>query len=151
MKGVIALIVVACALAAAVPASAGTPTKASWAAAANSTCRVAYARIRKLPKATTPALFLADARATLRIATPMDSRVAAIPRPAGERAQIAALVANSRAQEPLFQKLIQALARGDGVTAQGIVKKLGPIGDRYNRLALALGATVCAENPQPSG
>jgi hypothetical protein len=132
-------------------AAAVTPTRSTWAAAANAVCRVAYAKIRKLPKDTTPALVLADGRATARIGKRMDAQVAAIPRPAGAQVAIAALVANSHAEERLFAQLLQALASGNVPAAQAAAKKLGPLGTKYNRAARALGASVCAENPQPSG
>src|SRR5262249_55760793 len=90
-------ILLAALLLAAGQASAASPTRASWAAAANRRCAVAYAAIRRLPAITT-ATFVPDLRATLRIGRTLNNQLAAIPAPASERASVRRLIAISRGE-----------------------------------------------------
>ena len=48
-------------------------------------------------------------------------------------------------------KLVPALRTRDAATYAAVGAKLHAAGDRYNAIARTLGATVCAENPTPSG
>jgi hypothetical protein len=129
-----------------------TPTKANWATAANASCRVANAQVRKLPRITTAKLLLADIRATGRISVQLTAKLAAIPRPSSERVMIASLLTNYRtATRLIVEQLVPALERGDQALASRLVDKLDKLDPQGNRLALALGARVCAQNPEPSG
>jgi hypothetical protein len=139
------------ALAAAGSATAATPTKTSWATSANTACRTANAQIRRLPKVTSNQVFVADLRATVRIGASMNAKLAAIPRPASERKAIGSLLAITVAQQRLFAEMIPAVQQGDQATMSRLATKGDKLNTQYNRLALALGAHVCAENPQPSG
>lgn len=133
-------------------AATTTPTKASWATAANASCRVANAEVRKLPKITTAQVLLADLRATGRISVQLTAKLAAIPRPSSERVMIASLLTNYRtATRLIVEQLVPALERGDQALASRLVDKLDKLDPQGNRLALALGARVCAQNPEPSG
>jgi hypothetical protein len=145
------LIAFIAALAAAGSATAATPTKASWATAADATCRTVNAQIRRLPKITSNQVFVADLRATVRIGAAMNAKLAAIPRPASERKAIGSLLAITVAQQRLFDEMIPAVQRGDQATMSRLAAKGDKLNTQYNRLALTLGARVCAENPQPSG
>jgi len=139
------------ALAAVTSATAVTPTKTSWATSANTACRTANAQIRKLPKVTSNQIFVADLRATVGIGPPMNAKLAAIPRPASERKAIASLLAITRTQQHLLAAMVPAAQRGDQATMSRLVTNGDKLNTHYNQLALALGAHVCAENPQPSG
>jgi len=129
-----------------------TPTKASWATAANASCHVANAEVRRLPRITTAQVLLADVRATGRISVKLTAKLAAIPRPSSERVMIASLLTNYRtATRLILEQLVPALERGDQALASRLVDKLDELDPQANRLALALGARVCAQNPEPSG
>ena len=133
-------------------ASAGTPTTATWAAAANAVCASGNAGIRALPKPTTPALLVGDIRKTLTLAQHLTSRLAQIPRPPAESRAIGTLLSVSRTQNSIVaQRLLPALVRGDQAAATSAGNALGPLDTRFNRLARSLGARVCAENPAPAG
>jgi hypothetical protein len=133
-------------------AATTTPTKASWATAANASCRVLNAEVRKLPKVTTAKVLLADVRATGRISVQLTAKLAAIPRPSSERVMITSLLTSYRtATRLIVEQLVPALERGDQALASRLVDKLDKLDPQGNRLALALGARVCAQNPEPSG
>jgi hypothetical protein len=133
-------------------AATTTPTKASWATAANASCRVLNAEVRKLPKVTTAKVLLADVRATGRISVQLTAKLAAIPRPSSERVMITSLLTSYRtATRLIVEQLVPALERGDQAVASRLVDKLDKLDPQGNRLALALGASVCAQNPEPSG
>jgi hypothetical protein len=51
----------------------------------------------------------------------------------------------------IVEQLVPALERGDQAVASRLVDKLDKLDPQGNRLALALGASVCAQNPEPSG
>jgi hypothetical protein len=55
------------------------------------------------------------------------------------------------AQQRLFAEMIPAAQQGDQATMSRLATSGDKLNTQYNRLALALGAHVCAENPQPSG
>jgi hypothetical protein len=147
-----AIVSILIAMLAAPGAGAATPTKASWATAADATCRSANAAIRRLPKITSTTVLLTDLRATGRIAASLDAKLTAIPRPSVERRPIASLLATSRTETRLIlEQLVPALERGDQSAASRLVNTSDKLGTQFNRLARALGARVCAENPEPSG
>ena len=140
------------ALLAATVAVAGSPTRASWAAAANRYCTVANTQIRALPKVTTRAQLIGDSRAILVIAKRETRQLARILRPPRERSLIGKLIANSRKQNTIFQKqLLPALISGDSSRVQYLLSELKPLGIRYNKIARRLGARICAQTPSPSG
>lgn len=151
-KAIAACAALGVALLVATEATAGSPTRASWAAAANRYCSVGNAQIRALPKMTTGARLIHDIRATLVIARRETRQLARIPRPPRERSLIGKLIANSRKQNTIFQKqLLPALLRGDSSRVQYLLSELKPLGTRYNKIARRLGARICAQNPSPSG
>ena len=133
-------------------ANAAAPTRASWAAAANKRCAVAYAAIRRLPKLTT-ATIVPDLRATLRIGKALTTQLAAIPAPANERATVRRLIAISRGEIVLLQQYLAAIDAGDQAAVKRLAAKIANdrSGDRFNAFARSLGARVCAENPEPQG
>ena len=140
------------ALLVATEATAGSPTRASWAAAANRYCTVGNAQIRALPKVTTGARLIGDSRAILVVAKRETRQLARIPRPPRERSLIGKLIANSRKQDTIVQKqLLPALIRGDSSRVQYLLSELKPLGTRYNKIARRLGARICAKNPSPAG
>jgi hypothetical protein len=139
------------ALVAAASATAATPTKKSWAAAANAACRTVNAKVRKLPTVTSSQVWVSDTQAILRMASSLDAKLAAIPRPSIERTAIASLLATARTQERLLRGAIPAMERGDQAALSTVATENERLSNRYNTLSLALGASVCAENPVPSG
>ena len=140
------------ALLVATEATAGSPTRASWAAAANRYCTVANTQIRALPKVTTRAQLIGDSRAILVIARRETRQLVRILRPPRERSLIGKLIANSRKQNTIVQKqLLPALSRGDSSRVQYLLSELKPLGTRYNKIARRLGARICAQTPSPSG
>jgi hypothetical protein len=133
-------------------AGAGSPTRASWAAAANRYCSVASAQVIALPKPTTLPRLIADFRGTLVIAKRETRQLARIARPPRERSLIGKLLANSRKQDSISQKLLQALIEGDLSRARFLGTEIDPLNTRYDKIARKLGARICAEiNPFPSG
>jgi hypothetical protein len=129
-----------------------TPTRASWAAAANRVCTASYAQIRALPKPRTHALYVSDVRKDLQIAQQVDARLAAIPRPAAERPKIAKLLTLSHQQEAVIEHaFLPALLQGDFLALERASARLKPLGNLSNKLARALGARVCAQDPSPQG
>ena len=94
---------------------------------------------------------MSDTQAMLRMASSLDATLAAIPRPSNEGKAIASLLATERAQERLLREAIPAMARGDQAAVSILAPESERLSNRYNRIALALGASVCAENPVPSG
>ena len=88
----------------------------------------------------------------MRLSVDEHLRLAAIARPAGDRASIARLLAILRTQNRIFSsQLIPALQRNDTVTATRLFRKNDQLGTEFNAIARRLGARVCAENPPPSG
>lgn len=141
-------------LAATASASAATPTKKSWATAANEACRIANAEIRRLPRITSHTslgLLIADLRASERGFASREAKLAAIPRPSSERTAIASLLRTGQTALRLGEQLIPAAERGDQAAFSRLQTMLDKLNTQYNRLAIALGARVCAENPEPSG
>ena len=132
-------------------AGASTPTRASWAAAANKICGKANAFVRSLPTPTTQKVFIADARATIRISPGVDRALAAIPRPANERSKIQALIAASQLETSLLPQFLRAMTRNDQGSMRRLGGRLDRLDSRFNALARQLGARVCAENPEPQG
>jgi hypothetical protein len=133
-------------------ANAGSPTRASWAAAANRDCAAANANVRALPKPTTRRRLIDDVRSTLIISKRVTRQLSLIPSPSRERSAIGKLLANSRRQNSIVQnQLLPALINGSQSRAQNAVAVLDPLGRSFNRMARALGARICAENPEPQG
>lgn len=148
----IACAVTLAALLAATQAAAGSPTRASWAAAANRDCAAVNAKVRAMPKPKTLRLLIADTRSTLALSKRVTRKLSLIPRPLPERALIAKLLANSRVQNRIFQdQLLPALTAGDAAGVQQAANELKPLGPAFNRMARSLGARICAENPAPQG
>jgi len=140
------------ALLVATQASAGAPTRGGWALAANQDCAAANSRIRALPLPATRKLLVRDTRSTLAISKQVTRQLSLIPRPKRERPAILKLLANSRTQNGIVQKrLLPALVRKNQRLVQRAAVQLKPLGTRFNRMARALGARVCAENPAPHG
>jgi hypothetical protein len=144
------LIGLVAALAAAASGAAATPTKGSWATAANSICRTGNAAVRKLPKITAQT-YLADLSATIRIAAWEDGKLAVIPRPPSEVKMITSFLATSQKAEGVLEQVGSAVVRGDKASLKPLLAEGAKLGAQYNRQALALGARVCAQNPTPSG
>jgi hypothetical protein len=133
-------------------AIAGTPTRASWAAAANHVCASMNAKVRALPKPITPARYLVDIRGTLRIAKQGTRELAQIPAPKSEASTIGKLLAVSRSQNRLVQRqFLPALLAGDVQRAKRIAKQGSRLNTQLNRMARSLAARVCAKNPAPQG
>jgi hypothetical protein len=144
------LIGLVAALAAAASGAAATPTKESWATAANNVCRTGDAAVRKLPKLTAQT-YLADLSATLRIAEWADRKLAVIPRPPSELRMITSFLATSKKVERVQAQVGSALVRGDKAALKPLLAEAGRLDTQYNHQALALGARVCAQSPTPSG
>ncbi len=144
------LIGVVAALSAASSGAATTPTKGSWATAANGICRAGNAAIRKLPRITAQT-YLADLSATIRIAAWEDGKLAVIPRPPSELKMITSFLATSQKAEGVLERVGSAVVRGDKAALKPLLADGAKLGAQYNRQALALGARVCAQNPTPSG
>lgn len=156
MKGTIASALAGAATLAALlvvsQASAGSPTRASWAAAANQKCAAANARIRALPKATTLPVLIRDTRSTLGVSKQLTNQLSLIPVPRRERMSVHTLLTNSRAQNSIVEeRLLPALRTGAQSRVHQVTAELKPLGTRFNKLARSLGAVVCAENPAPHG
>jgi hypothetical protein len=132
-------------------ATAATPTKRSWATAANGICHTANAEVRKLPTITSTQVWVSDSRTILRLTASFDAKIAAIPQPPSERNLIASLLATERTGERLLREEIAALQRGDRVTLTLLGPEANNATKTYNSQARQLGAWVCAENPVPSG
>jgi uncharacterized coiled-coil protein SlyX len=133
-------------------ASAGSPTRASWALAANRDCAAANTRIRALPLPQTSKLLIRDTRSTLAISKQVTRQLSLIPRPRRERAAILKLLTNSRTQNRIVhEQLLPALVGKNQQRIQRTAAELKPLGTRFNKLARSLGARVCAENPAPHG
>ena len=128
------------------------PAQAGWARAANAVCAAVNADVRKLPAPTSGAALVADLRAIVRLSVDERAKLAAIARPAGDRASITRLLTILRTQNTIFSsQLIPALRRNDTVAATRLFRKNDRLGTEFNAIARRLGAQVCAENPQPSG
>jgi hypothetical protein len=132
-------------------ARADAATRASWAQAANAACDTQNAKIRGLPAPVSRTTIIADMQATIRIAKRANVDLAAIPRPASEQRPIKTLLAISGTGVQVFQQLLTAVVQSDVVAIDRLQKKNDSLGKQYNSIARRLGATVCAENPQPSG
>jgi hypothetical protein len=139
-------------LVAAPQAGAGSPTKASWAAAANKACGASYAKVDALPRPTTRALLIADLHATLQISKRLMHQLSQIPAPAAERGTIGQLLTLENSGDGIVdQKLLPALLNGDQAAAARFAAQSNRIGARFNTIARTLGARICAENPVPQG
>jgi hypothetical protein len=135
-----------------VPAAEGSsPTKASWAKAADAICARADAKVRHLPKITTNAIFVSDFKAIVRLDTSLDGSLAAVPAPPAESLTIASLLANDRSQRRLIAEGLVALARGKSSRSSALFKQAEGLGTAYDRIARSLGASVCAISPTPDG
>ena len=149
--GVYAVALIA-ALAAPIGAMAASPTKASWANAANTICARANAQVERLPSPTSSRILVSDLRAVGTIATRASASLAAIPEPASELRQIEAFLAIGRRQTALsLHKLLPALQNDDSAAALRLTRQIAALGSQYNAKARALGAHACAVNPTPSG
>ncbi len=131
---------------------AGSPTRTSWARAADAICAAGNAQITALPQISTEATLIKDIRSIGQIATHGDVELAAVPRPEAERRSIASLLSNGQTEANLtLKQLLPAEERGDATVANVLAKTLGKLGNEYNALARSLGAPTCAVNPTPSG
>jgi hypothetical protein len=81
----------------------------------------------------------------------MNVKLAAIPRPSSESNVIGSLLANSRKGQRVIAEMIPAIQRGNQATMNRLPRNSDKLNTQFNRLALTLGARVCAENPTPSG
>jgi hypothetical protein len=105
-----------------------------------------------MPKPKTLRLLIADTRSTLALSKRLTRQLSVIPRPLSERGLIAKLLANSRAQNRIFQdQLLPALTARDEAAIQQAANELKPLGPAFNKMARSLGARICAENPAPQG
>jgi hypothetical protein len=126
-------------------------TTESWAKAANSVCAEENARIRILPKITSQKHLISDMQAIVQIASRADAKLSAIPRPPTLSRSLEQMLSIIREQSDLVtNQLLPALRRGDAPAYRRLGKTINGLNARYNRLARAVGANVCAENPQPS-
>ncbi len=65
---------------------------------------------------------------------------------------IASLLTNYRtATRLIVEQVVPALERGDQALASRLGDKADKLDTQSNRLALALGARVCTQNPEPNG
>jgi hypothetical protein len=146
---VVAVLLVALLMAAA--AAGATPTRASWAKAANSVCAVENTQVRSLPKVTSQT-FLADLEAIAKYATQAVNRLAAIPPPPAEGELIASMIAKIKAQNKLvLGTAIPAARHGDAATTNSAMARVGKLGDQATTVARRVGAATCAANPTPNG
>lgn len=130
---------------------AAAPTNAAWASGANAICAAANAKVRALPAPGTASVLVADAEATYGIAEAVLPRLAALPRPAGEQAAIAALLEKMAREYAQVKRTITALTNGSNATAKRLATQGVKLDDENNAAARKLGANVCAENPSPGG
>jgi hypothetical protein len=133
-------------------AGAGQPTAAAWATAANRACVASYAKVKALPRPTTAGILITDLRATLRISKQLTRQLTLIPAPESKRRMIGRLVTLANSGNSIVeQKLLPALLNGDEKAATRLAAQSNQIGARFNTIARALGARICAENPAPQG
>jgi hypothetical protein len=128
-------------------ASGASPSRTSWARAANAICTAENVEIARLPDAKTTALLISEFPTVIRFQESVDSKMAAVPRPDNERAMIASLLALDRKVEVVgMTKLLPEIRRHPSSwSASQINRKFQTLGGKYNALARELGATVCAE------
>jgi hypothetical protein len=128
------------------------PTSGGWARAANAVCAGVNAKVRKLPSPSSGDVLVSDLQAIARLSVDEQAKLAALPRPAGNRLQITRLLVVLRRENTIFSsRLIPALRRNDTVAATRFFRKNDQLGAEFNAIARGLGARTCAENPQPSG
>jgi hypothetical protein len=133
-------------------ATAASPTRASWAAAANTSCATVNAYVRSRPAPQTVAQLILFYRDVLAKTKPEASALASIPAPAADRPAIARLVAILRLQNrEVEHQLIPAFVRREQAAVESVGALLVRQGSRFNAIARSLGARVCAENPSPGG
>ena len=97
-------------------------------------------------------VLLADLQAIGRLSASETAKLAAIPRPSSERKQIGSFLTTARTEHRLIvEQMIPAAQRGDQAALSRLATKKDKLSAQYNRLAFAVAAGVCAEDPQPSG
>ncbi len=133
--------------------ASATPTRASWAKAANVVCATADGQVRALPVVTV-STFLSDSIAWSRIGETTVKAFDAIPRPQSEAGTIATMATIEEKEELLLRASIAAYERGPAFAkawAKTYGAKASAMNTHFNALARQVGANVCAENPSPSG
>jgi hypothetical protein len=133
------------------PATASSPTKASWARAANAVCRSVNGDVQHLPTLTSAGTAVSDLRAIERITLTADTEIAAIPRPLIERGSIERLLSNQASQRSVAAQIALAVKRNDALGESSHGAQLAKLSRKYNAIAQSLGAAVCADTPTPSG
>lgn len=129
-------------------ASAGAPTRASWAQGANRICRAELTKMHAVPRPAQndyPGLVAYLDRA-VAITTPYTDRIAALPRPASERKLIAQFVSIQRGAVKQIRLLQDAVRAHDIGRIAGIALVLGKRGQTSDRIARKLGAAACASS-----
>ena len=138
------LLAVACATA----ASAATPTKASWARSANKLCGGEIRALHAIPTPSQNDLpgTAAYIRRVISVGSPYHSRIAALPRPARERAGIADWVRLDLKVRADALTAARAFDARDRVAASEWLAKMLADGHASDVIALRLGATICAQS-----
>jgi hypothetical protein len=131
---------------------AGSPTKATWAAAANLACWTANAKIRALPKPSSRRILIANVRAGYRIQSRLTHQLYVIARPKNELYEINVFLETARAQDLVVAHyLLPALRSGSSGAINRVAYTAQHLAKQYDRMALALGAHICADDPAPLG
>lgn len=132
-------------------AAAGGASNARWAAAANKACAASYAKVEALPRVTTRDLAVADLRAVVRLSKQLTQQLSQIPAPPSERSTVGQLLQLAISGNSIVERqLVPALLMDDEVAVARYSTQSSQIGARFNAVARALGARICAENPAPS-
>jgi hypothetical protein len=141
----VAAVAVSTALAFSTCAAAGTPTRASWTAAANGICSAGNAQIRRLPKSTAPDVRAANFRVISRIVNRENAKLSVLPRPVSELPNISFFLSKARALVPLYDQAARAEATRDKPALTRVLTMINTVGSWYDFAARVLGARVCAE------
>jgi hypothetical protein len=137
-----------CALAVVAAASAATPTRATWAKGANSLCGAEIRTLHALPAPAQGDISgtAAYMRRIVAVGSPFTSKIAALPRPGSERAQIAAWITTERRVEADALAVARALDRRDRAAAVSWLTAMTREAARTDVIARRLGAYVCAQS-----
>jgi hypothetical protein len=100
---------------------------------------------------TTRDLAVADLRAVVRLSKHLTQQLSRIPVPPSERSTVGQLLQLAISGNSILERqLVPALLMDDEVAVARYSTQSSQIGARFNAVARALGARICAENPAPS-
>lgn len=141
----VAAVAISTALAVTTRAAAGSPTRASWTAAANGICTTGNTQIRRLPTGKAPAVLAANFRVMTRIVNRENAKLSVLPRPVSELPNINFFLSKSRALAPIYDQAARAEDKNDKSGVTNVLTMINKVRYWYDFAARVLGARVCAE------